>query len=130
MKKSLYIGIGGAIGTLLRYFLHEMPLDISAQYRPLLTMSINVSGSFVLGFLLVFFGEIFPVKPEIRLGITTGVLGGYTTFSTFCKETVLFAFSDHFILAVLYAVCSVVFGILAALCGIRLATKCGRRKKV
>jgi len=121
MKKDLYVGIGGAVGTILRIVIHELSLPFGSAYRPLLTMLINISGSFLLGFLMVLFGKLYPVKAEIRLGITTGVLGGYTTFSTLCKETVLLSFSGNWICSALYVVFSLLFGLAAAWLGIKAA---------
>jgi len=127
MKKYVSIGIGGACGALLRHFIQLIPLPISAVYRPLLTMLINISGSFLLGFLLILFVKCLPVKPEIRLGITTGFLGGYTTFSTLCKDSVMLCFSGHVLLSAFYVGASVLFGLAAAWLGILAAKQLERR---
>ena len=127
MKKYVSIGIGGACGALLRHFIQLIPLPISAVYRPLLTMLINISGSFLLGFLLILFVKYLPVKPEIRLGITTGFLGGYTTFSTLCKDSVMLCFSGHVLLSAFYIAASVLFGLAAAWLGILAAKQLERR---
>ena len=128
MKKYLSIGVGGALGAILRYSLQQIPLN--SVYRPLLTMLINLSGSFLLGFLLVLFIKCLPVRPEIRLGATTGFLGGYTTFSTFCKEAVLLSLSGHLFFSAAYAAASVILGFTAAWLGIRTAKRMERRKTV
>lgn len=128
MKKYLSVGAGGAIGAILRYALQQSPLPLNPLYRPLLTMLINIGGSFLLGFLTVLFVKCLPVKPEIRLGMTTGFLGGYTTFSTFCKESVLLSLSGHRLLSVSYAAASVILGFAAAWLGI-LTAKCIERRR-
>jgi len=127
MKKDLYVGLGGALGTILRFIIHELTLPLGSEFRPLLTMLINISGSFLLGFLMVLFGELYPVKAEIRLGITTGVLGGYTTFSTLCKEAVLLTFSGNLFFSTMYVAFSLVLGLFAAWLGIKLAKVIERR---
>ncbi len=127
MKKYISIGIGGAAGALLRCAIHQIPLPFSSAYRPLLTMLINISGSFFLGFLIILFTRRFPVNPEIRLGITTGLLGGYTTFSTLCKESVMLCFSGNTFFAAIYVAASILFGLAAAWIGIIAAKHIERR---
>ena len=127
MKKYVLIGVGGACGALVRHFIQLISLPISAVYRPLLTMLSNISGSFLLGFLLILFVKCLPVKPEIRLGITTGFLGGYTTFSTLCKDSVMLFFSGHVLLSAFYVAASVLFGLAAAWLGILAAKQLERR---
>jgi fluoride exporter len=128
MKKYLSIGIGGALGAIARHFIQQVPLPFAAVYKPILTMLINISGSFLLGFLLILFVKCLPVKSEIRLGITTGFLGGYTTFSTLCKESVMLCFSGHIILSVIYVAASVLLGLAAAWLGIIAAKHIERRR--
>ena len=127
MKKYFAVGIGGALGTVIRHCIQMIPLN--TVYRPLLTMLINISGSFLLGFLIILFVRLVPVTAEIRLGVTTGCLGGYTTFSTFCKESVLLYLSGHILFSAAYAVFSILLGIAAAWLGIFLA-KCLERRRV
>jgi len=127
MKKYLSIGIGGAAGAIARHFIQLVPLPVTAAYRPVLTMLINISGSFLLGFLLILFVKCLPVRADVRLGITTGFLGGYTTFSTLCKDSVLLCFSGHILLSAIYVVASVFFGLVAAWLGILAAKQLERR---
>jgi fluoride exporter len=79
-------------------------------------MSINVTGSFLMGFLFVETLERLTLSPALRTGILTGVLGGYTTFSTFEMETLLLAENGEFMKA-LYAVPSAGLGFAAAFGG-------------
>ena len=88
MKKVLFVGIGGFMGSSLRYVItgkiHDM---MSKPWFPYGTLFVNIAGCFVLGLL----NGIFEVKHifghEIRLMILVGVLGGFTTFSTFGYES-------------------------------------------
>ena len=127
MKKYIAVGIGGAAGALLRVVVHQIPLPLGSTYRPLLTMLINISGSFFLGFLMILFAKRFLVKPAVRLGVTTGLLGGYTTFSTLCKESVMLCFSGNTLFAAIYVAASVVLGLGAAWVGILAAKRIERR---
>lgn len=127
MKKYIFVGIGGALGALARCGINQLTLPVAPTYRPLFTMLINISGSFLLGLLLALFAKHWIVTPELRLGITTGFLGGYTTFSTLCKETVLLCFSGHILFSALYMAASVLFGLAAAWLGIFAAKHIERR---
>ena len=84
-------------------------------------MSINVIGSFLMGFLFILTLERLTIPPSVRVGVLTGVLGGYTTFSTFEMETLLLAENGEFVKAALYVVLSVVIGFAAAFGGAYLA---------
>jgi CrcB protein len=84
-------------------------------------MSINVMGSFIMGFLFVETLERLTISPPLRTGILTGFLGGYTTFSTFEMETVLLAEGGELIKAALYVILSVGLGFLAAFGGAYIA---------
>jgi CrcB protein len=88
---------------------------------PLATLSINVIGSFLMGFLFIVTLERLMIPPSVRVGVLTGVLGGYTTFSTFEMETLLLAENGEFLKAALYVVLSVVLGFAAAFGGAYVA---------
>ena len=130
MKNSIVIAAGGAVGTLLRYSIQHIPLPIPAADRPVLTLLINISGSFLLGFLAIFFVRLVPVPPVVRHGLITGLLGGYTTFSTFCKDTVLFCQNGSMLSAVCYLAATVLFGLAAAWVGILFAEAMERRAEL
>ncbi|MBW7887570.1 MAG: fluoride efflux transporter CrcB [Bacteroidetes bacterium] len=89
MIKLLWIGIGGFLGSILRFaasqYIHRLAKNNSF---PLGTLSVNIFGCFLIGFLSKFFEERFLVQPELRLFLVIGVLGGFTTFSSFSYETI------------------------------------------
>lgn len=126
MKKYLAVGFGGAAGAVCRFGVQHIPMPLNPVYLPLFTMLINLSGSFLLGFLIIFFVKCLPVSAKIRLGVTTGFLGGFTTFSTLCKETFFLAASGRILLSALYAGSSVLLGIFAAWLGIFCAKRLER----
>ena len=88
---------------------------------PLATLSINVIGSFLMGFVFILTLERLSVPPTVRVGVLTGVLGGYTTFSTFEMEALLLAENGEFLKAALYVILSVVIGFAAAFGGAYIA---------
>lgn len=84
----LSIAVGGAIGTLLRYYTGLLMMGWS-QKLPWATIFINTTGSFAIAFfgILTVAGARFPVSNEMRLVFMVGICGGYTTFSTFSLQT-------------------------------------------
>ncbi len=120
MLKYLMIGLGGAIGSVLRYVMGELSVIMLKTSAFIPTMLINVSGSFVIGFLAVIV-EKFVVLPQIKLFIFVGVLGGYTTFSTFSLETFHLIKAGEYRLAFVNIGCSVFLSLLAVFLGYFLA---------
>jgi fluoride exporter len=115
------IAIGGTLGCWARYVQTNLVQAVYGRDFPYATMSINVIGSFVMGFLFIETLERLTLAPALRAGILTGVLGGYTTFSTFEMETVLLAEGGEFLKAALYVLLSVGLGFLGAFAGAYIA---------
>jgi CrcB protein len=88
---------------------------------PYATLSINVLGSFLMGFMFVETLERLTIVPELRIGLLTGFLGGFTTFSTFTMETLMLAEQGRSLWAGLYFLLSGGLGLLAAFAGSYLA---------
>jgi CrcB protein len=84
-------------------------------------MSINIMGSFIMGFLFVETLERLTLAPSLRTGILTGFIGGYTTFSTFEMESLLLAEGGELLKAALYVALSVGLGFVAAFGGAYIA---------
>lgn len=116
MNKIFYIGIGGAIGTVTRFLILQIPHFLGFEQSQAFTVLVNVSGSFLLDLMLTVFSS-YITKPEIKLGVTTGFLGGYTIFSTFCKESVGLWITGNVIYSGLYLIISVAFGLAAVWSG-------------
>ena len=120
----LWLGViflGGAFGTALRAWL-ENAFPHGAQQWPWATFLINVTGALILGCLLEFLALSGPDagwRRLMRLGIGTGVLGGYTTYSTFMVETVNATQAGALLLAMTYSLVSLVVGITAAYTAMR-----------
>jgi CrcB protein len=120
--RCLLVLAGGAVGSLTRYL---VALAINERYDgrfPLATFLINVTGSFIIGLLLVLLDRKDLLHPNLRPLLVTGFLGGYTTFSTFEWELLALGRSAP-PMAVLYGLSSVVVGVLACWAGASLARR-------
>jgi len=87
MTVVLYIALFGALGCLARYFLSGWVYDLIGTALPYGTFAVNVAGAFLIGLVMEFSLRSTVVSPELRVGLTIGFLGGFTTFSTFSYET-------------------------------------------
>jgi fluoride exporter len=117
----LAIAVGGTLGCWARYAMTNLVQTVYGRDFPYATLSINLLGSFLMGFLFIETLERLTISPVLRTGILTGVLGGYTTFSTFEMETLLLVEQGEPVRAVLYIVLSVVLGFLCAFGGAYIA---------
>ena len=94
-KTLLFIAIGGALGAVMRFLSQATVYELVGEGFPFGTLFVNVSGSFLMGLLSIFLVEKFSLSAEWHLAILVGVLGSFTTFSTFSLETlVLFEQGD------------------------------------
>jgi CrcB protein len=96
------------------------PRASSAPTIPIGTLSINVIGSFLMGIVAEYFGLRIGLPQPLRLFLTTGIIGGFTTFSTFSLETCLLYERGELGAAVLYMIVSVVVGVGALFVGLAL----------
>ncbi|WP_307802225.1 fluoride efflux transporter FluC [Cellulomonas dongxiuzhuiae] len=125
---ALLVAAGGTLGVLVRALLTQ---PVAPGGWPWRTFAINVLGSFVLGALLALLqrGPDVGRRRAVRLGVGTGVLGGFTTYSTFALEVEQLLEAGHVVTGVAYALGSVVLGVAAAGVGIVAAgrVRSGRR---
>jgi CrcB protein len=115
------IAIGGVLGCWARYAMTNLVQAVYGRDFPYATLSINVLGAFLMGFLYVETLERLTISPALRVGILTGVLGGFTTFSTFAMETILLAQQGEMAKGLLYVALSIIIGLSAAVAGAYLA---------
>ena len=122
MIKIIAVLLGGAVGTGFRYGLSTFIYSLVEKPSfPYANFIINVSGSFVIGLLAELFDPRVLVSPTVRVALLTGVLGGYTTFSSFSFETFSLVRDGEMWLAALNALGSVALGLIAVWLGVRLA---------
>jgi len=113
MNNILLIAIGGAIGSVGRYGCQKWIYQLFPHPFPLGTFVVNILGSLLIG---LFFGLSEKgniMSPEWRIFLTTGLCGGYTTFSTFSFESLVLLKEGNYGYALLYIVLSVVLGLMA-----------------
>lgn len=116
VRQILWVGAGGAVGSALRYVVWRA-VGTSGGF-PWATVFVNVTGSFALGLLAgLYAGRI---NPTMRLAVFFGLLGGYTTFSTFTAETVVLARTGSTVAAFGNLLISLVAGVTAAFAGVIL----------
>ena len=87
MYRLMMIALGGATGALLRFWVSNGFYMLLGRDFPYGTLAVNVIGSLVMGFLYVFLLERMDAGPELRAAVIIGMLGAFTTFSTFSIET-------------------------------------------
>lgn len=116
MLNILAIFIGGGLGSLSRYGISIMLRTYSMDF-PFATLLVNIIGSLILGFTIALFWNKAHLNDTVRLAIAVGFCGGLTTFSTFSWETFDLIKNGEFILAVIYALISVLTCILAVSLG-------------
>lgn len=109
----LAVAIGGAIGALARYGITILVTDMGDHKFPLATMLVNVLGSFVMGVLFVLVVEKTVVPDTVRPVLMVGFLGAFTTFSTFSLDTLSLWQNGDLLIALLYALGTVVLCLTA-----------------
>ncbi len=112
LKTITLVGIGGAIGSILRYFASAGIQNKFLSSFPFGTLCINISGCFLIGIIYAF-AEKNDISPEWRFFLATGICGGYTTFSTFSLESLSLIRNGEILYATLYITLSVMLGVLA-----------------
>jgi CrcB protein len=115
METVLAIAAGGALGSVLRHFLNNAVVAVSGPGFPAGIFVINVLGSFIMGVLVALFAHFGDPRPSMKVFLTTGILGGFTTFSTFSLDAVMLFERGAYGLAAFYIMGSVGFA-LAGLC--------------
>tara|TARA_B100000700_G_C14648107_1_gene670650 strand:+ start:69 stop:446 length:378 start_codon:yes stop_codon:yes gene_type:complete len=118
LQNLLYVGLGGAIGSILRYAVGLWAIRLfPAASLPVGTLSVNVMGCLILGLLAGISEARDLISDEVRLLVMVGLLGGFTTFSTFGAETIALFRASQRLLPVVYVVGSATLGVGAAWIG-------------
>jgi CrcB protein len=117
------VAVGGALGSGSRYLVGAAIQSRAGTYFPLATLVINVSGSLLLGFILEYVTASAAVSPGMRLFMTTGFCGGFTTFSTFSYETIRLVETGSYRRAAVYVALSLILSFAAVVVGFSFARR-------
>lgn len=123
-----FVGLGGVAGSLLRYFLSMLAVHVWGNTFPIGTLFINLTGSFILGWLTNAFRGSKKVHPYFLTALTTGVVGSYTTFSTFSYETVHLFETQKYLFGMLYMLISLFGGLFFVKAG-KIISKNGKKEE-
>ena len=121
MSIYIAIAIGGSLGAVSRYWMSSTTYQWLGQGFPYGTLTVNLLGSLLMGFLSVLLVHRFQVGEAVRIGLLAGFLGSFTTFSTFAMDTLHLAGNEAIMKAVVYILLSVLFCILGAWAGLAAA---------
>ncbi|MDF2572323.1 MAG: CrcB-like protein [Sporomusa sp.] len=117
----LIVALGGGIGASSRYLVSSWAAERFGPNFPYGTLIVNVAGCFIIGLFMALVTDKLVVKPEWRLFVTTGFLGGLTTFSSFSYETMKLLQEADISLALYNVLANCMIGFLATWMGINLA---------
>lgn len=120
MKLVLAVAAGGAVGALARYGIYVATGRILGAGFPWATLIVNVAGAFILGALIELMALKWSVSPEMRAFLVVGVLGAFTTFSSFSLDVVVLAERGAWLGTAFYVVASVALSIAAFIAGLRV----------
>lgn len=120
MEKILFVALGGAIGASLRYGVTELANLHGGAFFPYGTVLVNLIGSFLIGLFFVFFLANSHLSPVVKLFFVTGILGGFTTFSTYNMELLTFVRLEQLLPAAAYFSLNVIGGFVACWLGFAL----------
>lgn len=114
------VALGGAIGSVLRYFVGVGALRMAGHGFPWGTLVVNVLGSFAIGLLAELIVRKFDASPELRLFLVTGILGGFTTFSAFSLDVVSLYERGATLSSIGYIAASLCLSVAAVVAGLAL----------
>lgn len=119
MSQIILVGLGGALGAILRYLLSLVSIK---SHFPFITLITNIIGAIVIGFVVGMFSKE-RISSQLQLFLKTGVCGGFTTFSTFSLESLTLLESGHYLIATAYIILSLICCLVGVFLGKYLSMK-------
>ena len=113
MQKYLLIAAGGALGSMARYWVGSTIANRMGTRFPYGTFVINITACLIIGFSLTLLAKRAELNPALRFLIPVGFIGAYSTFSTYEWETLSTIRTGAFLIALLYAISSLILGLIA-----------------
>lgn len=120
MKELLIVSVGSFFGGGVRYLVSKGIGMVAGTGFPLPTMMVNIAGCFLIG-LISGLASTQSISPSIKLLLTTGFCGGFTTFSTFMNENLMLARGGQIAWALGYTILSLALGLIALVAGYKVA---------
>ncbi len=117
----LWVAVGGALGAVSRYLVAGYVQKAVGIAFPVGTMTVNVLGSFIIGFFIQYVLEYLAMPPQVRALVVVGFLGAFTTFSSFSYETVSMLLEGETLKALIYILGTNILCFIATFLGILLA---------
>ena len=117
IKNILLIGMGGFVGSVARFYISKLNLHYNFLAIPIGTFTVNILGSFLIGFLTGISAKSALLTADLRLLLMVGICGGFTTFSTFTSENLMYMHNEQFFSIFLYTSLSIILGFLAVYFG-------------
>lgn len=121
MSAFIWAALGGAIGAAGRFAVGQQALRLMGPNFPWGTLTVNVIGSLLMGLLTGALAQKFNLSYEMRVFLTTGILGGFTTFSAFSLDVAVLAERKAYLLAGGYVAVSVLVSVAALFAGLWIA---------
>ena len=120
MKSLLFVGLGGGLGSILRYLISLFVGRHVPVVFPLGTFLVNCSGCFLIGVFYAYASKYSWFTGDMRLLLITGICGGYTTFSTFSYDGIFLLKSGSYFAFLVYVLGTMILGLLATFAGVTL----------
>lgn len=117
IKTILLVGFGGFIGSVARYFISKLNIYFDFLAIPFGTLTVNILGSFLIGFLTGISDKSVILSADLRLLLMVGICGGFTTFSAFTNENLMLLHNGQILSLFLYTGLSVFLGFIAVYLG-------------
>lgn len=102
LSKLLVVGLGGFLGAALRYTIACATSKSFGDF-PVGTLIVNIAGGLIMGFIMEASSSVWPIPDNVRVFLTTGIMGGLTTFSTFSYETISYVTDGEYLMGGLNA---------------------------